>query len=143
MLWNSFFSDGFETLRRSRVSAAIRPLLGSPRRISFLSEIVPSALPFTTATWGCDKQHRNDAARFTVIRIDGDDEKTGSDGVGDEGCFGNVGTTDMAMVASKSDRCCATTTTYSEIQKRRQRHTHTNVTQKRRRTASCDSGDWK
>lgn len=89
------------------MSAAIRPLLGSPRRISFLSEILPSGLPFTTVTWDCDgkEQHQKDAeaVRLRLTWKAGNDVKTGKDeGVWDGG---NVGTTDMAAVDGESSQC--------------------------------------
>lgn len=68
------------TLRRSSVSAAIRPLLGSPMRISFLSNTLASSTgPFTTATWDCETRHQT--VRFTEMY---EEEKTGREGIGAE-----------------------------------------------------------
>lgn len=48
------------TLRSSRVSEAIRPLLGKPRRISALSLGFASTLPLTTVTEGDKEQHETE-----------------------------------------------------------------------------------
>lgn len=45
------------TLRRSRVSEAIRPLLGKPRRTSLRSADRLSTFPFTTVTGDASEQH--------------------------------------------------------------------------------------
>jgi len=69
---------GTNTLRRSSVSAAIRPLLGSPIRISLLSKaLLSSTRPFTTATWDWETQHQ--MVRFTEMC---EEEKTGREGIG-------------------------------------------------------------
>lgn len=81
------------TLRRSRVSAAIRPLLGSPRRISFLSDILPSALPLTlteaTWDWGAAVALHQKELRVLLLRDEGIEEKM----VKEEGHFGKLGRT--------------------------------------------------
>lgn len=65
------------TLRRSRVSVAIRPLLGKPRRISFLSEDLFSTLPFTTVTGEAAEQQETVNLTETLRQVvtDGEEEK--------------------------------------------------------------------
>lgn len=55
------------TLRRSRVSVAIRPLLGKPSRTSFLSDGIFSTFPFTTVTGDANEQH--ETVNFSEILL--------------------------------------------------------------------------
>lgn len=90
------------TLRRSRVSVAIRPLLGRPRRTSFLSWAFLSTFPFTRAAGEASEQH--ETVNFTAAGV-GDVDEFGKCGI-DEHCRKIVRATDISTLSlSKTCQC--------------------------------------
>lgn len=79
-----------DTLRRSRVSVAIRPLLGNPSRTPLLSEGFLSTFPFTKVTGDAAEQYETENFTQTQLLAEDDGVEKGEIGGAGRLCRKNV-----------------------------------------------------